>query len=120
MSKKILVGTLLAGFLAFAYGMSANTAPVAAQNNYKNLQVLDKNISKKDLKKMMKQFSKSLGVKCDHCHEQPAFEKDTEHKEFARQMIKMVQANNKKFFKGKKKKITCNTCHMGKPEPENY
>ena len=120
MRTKILVGTLLAGVLAFAYGMSANTAPVAAANNYKNLQVLDKNMSKKDLKVMMKQFSKALGVKCDFCHEQPAFEKDTEHKKFAREMIKMVQATNKKYFKSTDKKITCNTCHMGKKEPEHY
>lgn len=120
MRTKILVGTIFAGFLAFAYGMSANTAPAVAQNNYKNLQVLDKNMSKKDLKKMMKEFSKALGVKCDFCHEQPAFEKDTEHKKFAREMIKMVQDNNKKYFKNSKKKITCNTCHMGNKEPQHF
>ena len=120
MRTKILVGSLLVGLLAFGYGLSANPQPAEAQNDYKNLKVLDKNISKKDLKKLMKSYTKALGVKCDHCHQTPDFTADTEHKEFARKMIKMTNEANKKYFKGKKKQVTCNTCHMGKPEPENY
>lgn len=40
------------------------SATATAAPEHKNLQVLDKNISKDDLKKMMEGFAAQLGVKC--------------------------------------------------------
>ena len=53
---------------ALAAALSLGPAPAQAAPEHKNLQVLDKNISKDDLKKMMEGFAAQLGVKCAFCH----------------------------------------------------
>ena len=42
--------------------------------------------------------------------------KDTPKKEAARAMMLMTEDVNKKYFKGQQK-VTCVTCHNGKPNP---
>ncbi len=97
----------------------------------KNLKVLPKNISGEELENTMKAFNKSLGVKCGHCHAPKAngergldFASDANpKKDIAREMIKMTNKINKKYFKyhdeeGMLKQIGCATCHNGKTEPE--
>ena len=44
------------------------TAAAEAAPEHKNLLVLDKNISKDELKKTMEGFAAQLGVKCVFCH----------------------------------------------------
>ena len=84
---------------------------------FKDLQVLKKEITKAELKDLMKAQSKALGVDCDHCHKEPDMSADTNKKQIAREMMQMVNDLNKKY-PGLMKKVTCNTCHRGKPEPE--
>lgn len=95
----------------------------------KNLKVLPKKTSAEEVRKIMKEYSKSLGVRCGFCHAAKAddpkkydFASDAKpNKETARKMMKMTAAINKKYLKkignGHYDQITCVTCHMGKSEP---
>lgn len=99
---------------------------------YKNLKVLPKDISKPQLDSVMKHFTMALGVKCNFCHvkaegtDQWDFPSDVnKHKLVARDMMKMTNKINKKYFdvtgSGKnlnvKQMVTCYTCHNGSKEP---
>jgi len=100
---------------------------------YKNLKVLPKNISSKDLQSIMvDDFQDDLGITCSFCHA-PAkdghgldFESDAKpEKEITRAMMRMTIGINKKYFKIKHPligsnalTITCNTCHKGQPFPD--
>jgi hypothetical protein len=98
----------------------------------KNLKVLPKDMSGDEVKKIMKVFTKSLGVKCDHCHvgtPQPDkpfpkfdFASDQKpEKEIARRMMLMVNDINmnhiSKMDDGDLEHVTCVTCHMGNLKP---
>ena len=91
-----------------------------------NLQVLDFE-SKRDLNKYMKSISKDLGVKCSYCHDMNDKSQDTKNKIIAREMIKMQQTMNKKYFSqlgdslikmNQLVQISCWTCHRGHKKPE--
>lgn len=101
----------------------------------KNLQVLDKAISTRDLMSTMKGFTRGLGVRCQHCHvykgENPddlnAFDFSSDEKtpkRTARTMLRMQSAINNDFLKGVgepsadgKPKVTCYSCHRGEKKP---
>jgi len=99
----------------------------------KNLQILPKNTSGEDVKKIMRAFTKSLGVKCNHCHVSSQKEgnpfpdmdfasDDKSEKKIARKMMVMVDSINTAYL-GKIgedpdiEKISCVTCHMGRATP---
>lgn len=72
---------------------------------FKNLQILPKDISEHDLDSIMHHFSQSLGVKCNFCHVRnedakkmdfPSDEKP--EKNIARQMMMMSIDINKNYF----------------------
>lgn len=98
---------------------------------YKNLKVLPKNINKKQMDSVMHHFASSLGVKCNYCHQYNAEQKAmdfasdaNEKKGVARNMLKMMQKLNKKYFNVNDSKnltakleITCYSCHNGKAHP---
>jgi len=84
---------------------------------WKDLQVLPKNISKDELKKIMKSMSKDLGVDCSFCHDEPNMEKDTNKKKLAREMMQMTSEISRRY-PSTMKKVTCWTCHRGKEEPD--
>ena len=97
-------------------------APPAAQNPqgaeqlFKNVQVL-KGLTDDQLRTSMQFIANSLGVECEFCHVQGAFEKDDKKtKQTARQMIEMQMAINKANFKGNTE-VTCFTCHHGTHDP---
>jgi hypothetical protein len=83
-----------------------------------NLKVLPAGMDKKEIKPIMKQWAKALGVECDHCHSDDGAAIDTEKKEIARKMYKMVPATNAKYCKKGDAKVTCMTCHQGDVEPK--
>ncbi|WP_144913555.1 c-type cytochrome [Mucilaginibacter frigoritolerans] len=100
---------------------------------YKNLKVLPKNISSKDLNGIMvDDFQDGLGVTCNFCHASAKdghgldFVSDAKpEKEISRVMMRMTIALNKKYLKVKHPLIgsnalvvTCNTCHKGEAFPE--
>ena len=101
-------------------------SPVTAAPEHKNLQVLDKNISKDELKRTMEGYAAQLGVKCVFCHIDEQFDKDDrKQKSDARRMIRLVMDMRSKkdlYFKAtvKESAIQCAMCHRGKPQPEAY
>ena len=127
--KKFVVISLLSTTITGAVA----TLP-AAPNEYKNLKVLPRNISSKNLSKIMvDDFEDGLGVSCGFCHVE---EKDSHRldyasdakpeKQIARIMMKMTIGINKRYFKLKHAligdsilQITCVTCHNGQPRPGN-
>jgi len=94
-------------------------APPATQTTeqvYKNIQVL-KGVSADQLIPTMQFITASLGVQCDFCHLENAFEKDDkEPKQTARKMIQMMLTLNKENFQGQRK-VTCYACHRGARKP---
>jgi hypothetical protein len=88
----------------------------------KNLQVLPKTMTREQVKAVMKAQTKALGVECDFCHDVPDMASDkNEHKKIAREMMRLTDELNAKWFNGKvapKATATCNTCHHGKEKPE--
>jgi hypothetical protein len=66
----------------------------------------------------MQFITASLGVECDFCHVQGAFEKDDKkNKQTARKMMEMMIAINADNFDGHRA-VTCNTCHRGNAMPQ--
>ena len=98
----------------------------------KNLQVLPKDISPRELMSTMRGFTKALGVECSFCHEQNP---QTHHMDFAsdakpdktiaRTMMRMTREINAKYLSTiqdpdatpAEKTVTCGTCHRGHTMP---
>jgi hypothetical protein len=124
--KRIL--SVIACFIALVLMSFAVTKD---EPTYKNLKVLPKNINKKQMDSVMHHFTSSLGVKCNYCHQYNAEQKAmdfasdaNEKKGVARNMLKMMQKLNKKYFHvDDSKKLTakleiiCFSCHNGKANP---
>ncbi len=109
-----------------------------ADQGPKNLKVLPKTWSRRQVGEVMSTFTQSLGVKCDFCHaEDPNappplpgrgprldYALDTKkEKDVSRNMIKMVMTINddtknlgEDADKGKEK-VSCFTCHQGEKKP---
>ena len=92
------------------------SSPKTADQAYKNIQVL-KDTPSDQLIPAMQFITASLGVQCDFCHLENAFEKDDkETKQTARKMMRMMFAINKDSFDGQQK-VTCFACHRGARKP---
>jgi photosynthetic reaction center cytochrome c subunit len=91
------------------------TAPTAAEK-FKNIQVL-KTIPADQLIPSMQFITASLGVDCEYCHVEHAFDKDDKKPKLtARKMITMMMAINADNFKGERE-VTCYSCHRGAADP---
>ncbi len=102
----------------------------AGDPEFKNLQILPKDISKESLDKVMDSFTEALNVKCGFCHvrnqetKKMEFEKDDNpHKAMAREMMKMTMAINAQYFdvdivtNAASAPVHCYTCHQGEKIP---
>lgn len=99
-----------------AQATSAGPQPKTTEQAFKNIQVF-KGLPADQLIPSMQFISASLGVECDYCHVQNAFDKDDKKpKPIARKMIEMMFAINKDNFEGHRE-VTCNSCHRGSPHP---
>jgi photosynthetic reaction center cytochrome c subunit len=125
-AKGRLTGTCLAGVVIFSgtarlWTQSSQPSgraatPQTAEQVYKNIQVL-KGVPADQLIPAMQFITASLGVQCDFCHLENAFEKDDkETKQTARKMMRMMFAINKDNFDGHRE-VTCYTCHRGEHKP---
>ena len=95
---------------------AAPSKPKLTQEQFKNIQVL-KDLPAEQLIPTMQFISASLGVECEFCHVQGAFDKDDKKtKKTAREMITMMMAINKENFEGHRE-VTCFTCHRGSNDP---
>ena len=119
LKNHLVIVALLAGL--GVGGLLAAPRAVRADDGWhaKNLKVLPKDISKDQIKHVMKGISKSLGVKCEFCHVKHHFDADTKMpKKAARHMMKMVNTINGQFLNfPKAQKVTCWTCHRGHKKP---
>src|SRR5260221_1044320 len=87
-----------------------------AEEEFKNIQAL-KGIPAEQVIPSMQFIAASLGVECEHCHVEHAFEKDDKKpKVTARKMINMMMAINKDNFEGHRE-VTCYSCHRGSADP---
>ena len=120
-------------FVLFAGTAMIHLTPLQAQGpgddeKPKNLKVLPKDTSHRQVVAIMRDYSMALGVRCDACHAQKegsdelAFDSDKKpEKETARKMMKMVDAINDQIGKMDLKdpqKVACVTCHHGLKEPQ--
>ena len=113
--------------LAIALAIARVEASAEGESEgFRNLQVLDKNITKDELKATMNGFAEQLDVKCTYCHIPDEYWKDDkEHKLAAREMIKLVRylrENRDLYFpeEAKDELLTCWTCHRGSGEIEPF
>lgn len=129
-------------FLAAAVIVFVAAAGARAQGGQQppptNLKVLPKDMSRREVVQMMRSFTRSLGVRCNHCHvgegddlSKYDFAADTKpEKETARKMIVMVMDINNRHLAGVGEppaapapgqpaalKVTCYTCHRGETMP---
>ncbi len=111
---------------------AAATSEKTAGPVYKNLKVLPKDISSKELQGIMvDDFQDGLGVTCGFCHANAKnghgldFASDEKpEKEISRAMIRMTIGINKKYFKQRHVLlgsdglvVSCATCHKGQAFP---
>jgi len=99
-----------------AQGGAAASTPKKAEEQFKNIQTL-KGIPADQVIPSMQFITASLGVECDFCHVQGAFDKDDKKpKQTARKMMEMMFAINKENFEGHRE-VTCYSCHRGNAKP---
>jgi hypothetical protein len=130
MSRKKTGAMVMLGFFV-VLGIAATKPP--EEHKFKNLKVLPKKISMKELDMVMNGFNDALGVKCGFCHAS-SMDSSVRHLDFpsdakpekniARSMMKMTGKINKKYFKDYKDSngqpalaVSCMTCHRGTPHP---
>jgi hypothetical protein len=110
-------------FFACAYPIiksNTQTKTETAGEKFKNIKVLN-DMPADQMGKVMNMMSASLGVNCAFCHasNDGDFEKEGfEHKDIARQMLKMTFEMNKNYFEGRPE-VGCNTCHQGRTHPQS-
>ena len=110
-----VAGILLALCVGALQAQSPQAAPPAEQV-YKNIQVL-KGTPADQIIPAMQFMTSSLGVRCEHCHVEGAFDKDDKKpKKMAREMMQMMFALNQNSFKGERE-VTCYSCHRGAARP---
>ncbi len=108
-------------------GDDVDVLPAAAPVN---LQVLPKELSGESVRRLMKRYSRELGVSCGHCHLEDTqtqtydyVSDDKPTKQTARAMIAMLNDINDKYLAqlGRDPRyslpVTCGSCHQGQSTP---
>jgi photosynthetic reaction center cytochrome c subunit len=117
-SSQPATGNAVIGKSATGKSATGTAGPRTAEQVYKNIQVM-KEVPADELFPAMQFITASLGVECDFCHLENAFEKDDkETKQTARKMMRMMSAINKENFDGHRE-VTCYSCHRGAHKPVN-
>lgn len=119
---------LASGILATLAG--AGFAGAQIPDSFTNLQVLPKDIAKRDLVAAMRGIAGDLGVRCNHCHVGPDnlqgmdFASDEKSvKRAAREMLRMTHAIAETVAKlpaseeESESAVTCYNCHRGMTSP---
>jgi hypothetical protein len=131
-NKKIIATLGLLSVVVLG-ALTSMTPQKPQDEGFKNLKVLPKSISGDNLHKVMEEWEHSLGVHCNFCHVRNEETKKMDwandakpEKEMARDMYKMMNKINQKYFHAKKDSlgmimqsgVNCNTCHRGTAHPE--
>src|SRR5215475_3538873 len=97
-------------------GANSESKPKTAAEQFKNVQIL-KDMPADQLIPAMQFMTASLGVDCEYCHVEKAFDKDDKKtKGYARHMMEMMFNINKENFDNQRW-VTCYSCHQGSPYP---
>jgi Photosynthetic reaction centre cytochrome C subunit len=86
-----------------------------AEKVFKDVRIL-KGMDGRNFAFIMGWFSRELGVKCTHCHQENDFAADHEKKTRAREMLEMTSYVAAGYY-GNNSPVACGTCHAGKAEP---
>ena len=128
MKKTFLVTIGLICLIILSYAFTT----IKEEPKYKNLKILPKDITHDQMDSVMHHFTASLNVKCNFCHVRNEEKKEMDwaadgnkHKLTAREMMRMTNKINDKYFNeaGPSKKlstalmVTCYTCHHGEKDP---
>ena len=146
--KRVMKAALALGAVVLATSMVSAQAPAPAAGGQgrqgggapaqplKNLQVFPKDTTQAQILPTMRAFEGALQVECGHCHVWTGpgvatndFASDAKpQKDIARAMIRMVDNANAQIQAGVAQttvrngdavqKVTCATCHRGKPIPQ--
>jgi outer membrane lipoprotein-sorting protein len=94
----------------------ATVGAKTASQQFKNIQIL-KDVPADQIIPAMQFISASLGVECEYCHVEHAFDKDDKKpKVTTRKMMEMMFNINKENFEDQRE-VTCFTCHQGGAHP---
>jgi|HubBroStandDraft_6_1064221.scaffolds.fasta_scaffold04762_3 photosynthetic reaction center cytochrome c subunit len=125
LARLVLLGIMFTGLFALAIAgldaqsgppPQATSGPKTTDQAFKNIQVL-KGRPADQLIPAMQFITASLGVECDFCHVQGAFEKDDKKpKQTARKMMQMMMVINQENFDDHRE-VTCYSCHRGAARP---
>src|SRR5258708_35215923 len=108
-------GNLLASTLVFGQ-LPATSPDKKSSEVFKNVQVL-KDVPSDQLGPSMQFITSALGVQCEYCHVEKAFDKDDKKpKQTARKMMEMMFAINKSTFENRRE-VTCYSCHRAGAHP---
>jgi photosynthetic reaction center cytochrome c subunit len=112
----LYTGILLCSSTSLAQNQPLPSPEKKTSEVFKNVQVL-KDVPSDQLLPGMQFITSSLGVQCEYCHAENAFDKDDKKpKQIARKMMQMMFAINSNNFEGQQK-VTCYSCHRGSPKP---
>jgi hypothetical protein len=112
-----LFAFLLFAAIFFTPKGNTQTKVETAGQKFKSIKILNE-MPADEMGKVMNMMSASLGVDCKFCHAENDFAREGfEHKDTARQMLKMTFELNKNYFESRPE-INCNTCHQGKAQPQ--
>lgn len=114
----VLVATLTLTFTL--YGKQQGGPPQGG--GFKNLKVFPQDVQRQQLMGAMQNWTRALGVTCNHCHVDDKASDEKPEKEVARAMMKMMmnlRQNAADFLPGDRaQKLSCWTCHRGSAKIE--
>lgn len=114
----VVAVTLL--FTINLYGQQQGGPPQGG--GFKNLKVFPQDVSRQQLMGAMQNWTRALGVTCNHCHVDDKSSDEKPEKEVTRSMMKMMQnlrQNAADFLPGDRvQKVSCWTCHRGSAKIE--
>jgi tetratricopeptide (TPR) repeat protein len=124
-------GVIVALVLAAGIATAFHSASAQEREEFKNLKVLPKDISEDELRSVMGQFTRALGVRCNYCHafrmgQQQGLDfasDEKDEKRTARVMMQMTHELNEKYISKLEDhsdppiQVQCVTCHRGIAHP---
>ena len=118
LSRVGLVAVVVASVVLAQRGQARGQEPPSPE--LVNIEVFT-GLSYDEVRAEMTQIRDQLGARCRYCHllgpnDETDYVPETNMKQVARQMIRMVRVlNEQEPFKSGDKKVNCATCHRGSP-----
>ena len=108
---------LIVGIAAVDLAAPQEIAQPEQAEPFQNVQILT-DVPADELRYIMQVTSRTLGVRCEHCHERAGWHLDDKPEKItARNMMHMVGVAAEEYFQGFEAP-SCWTCHRGSTKPE--